>query len=478
MHALTKSDYTAGLSCIRMLWYKKNAKDKIPAVEPSAQARMDVGIEVGKLAHGFFPNGVEVPYGRDAITRTKALMKKRIPIFEATFVNDGGYCRVDVLLPVGKDDWDVIEVKSTTSVKPEHLDDVAFQRWCIEGAGVHVRKTFLMHIDNTYFRQGKLDLKKFLTAEDITDDVTAKLLEVPVNVERLLKIVNGPKPKVQYGIDCEDPLECPVCAPDLDDADITELYWFGKRSYPLLNQGIRHLKDLPKGTKLNDKQKIQIQAFLTKKVHANKEAIKAWLKTLKEPLHFLDFETLGPAIPLYDGTRPFDRIPFQFSLHILRNGSVEHVEFLADGKDDPRPAVVEAMKAIGPKGAVLTYTDFEKGCLENLAEAVPQESKWLHSIIGRLVDLNEPFANFDFYHPDQHGSTSIKELLPAVTTVSYDDLKIQDGSLAPVEFLRVTFTNVTDEERKKVRNALLAYCKRDTEAMVAILDVLATAVNK
>lgn len=466
MTALTKSKYITGLSCINLLWHEFNAPDKILDADEGAKERMQAGIEVGHLAKKLHPKGVEIPYGSGAVHLTKEALKKRVPLFEASFCHGDCYCKVDLLVPVHDDEWDLYEVKSTTKVKDDHVEDVSFQRYVLQNAGLKVRKAHLMFINNEYVKKGAIDVKKFFESEDITD-LTDKPDEVEANVKRFLKIIQGKKPKVKYGEDCKDSLECPVCAKEIEDAEITKLVGFTARSYALLNQGIRTFKDLPKDIKLTDKQKIQI----AKKPVVNKEAVDEFFKKIKYyPLYCLDFETFAHAIPLHDGTRPYQAVPFQFSLHIYDNG-MHHKEFLADGTEDPRKALIEALKVIGPKGSVLMYTSYERRVLEDLADYSKKDAKWIHDIINRLVDLSEPFRSFDMYHPAQEGSYSIKALTP-FTGITYGELDISEGTMAQREYVRITYGKVPKEEKARIRKALLEYCKQDTDAMVELVESL------
>lgn len=470
---LTKSRYCDGVSCIKLLWFQFNAPESIPPASADAKARMEQGIEVGNIAKKLFPKGIEIP--RDnATTKTKELLKKRVPLFEASFSYGQLYCKVDLLIPVDKDEWDIIEVKSTTKVKDEHLDDAAFQTFVLKNAGIKIRKTHMMFINNEYVKKGKIDLKKLFSKEDITNDVLEKLTEVEENVPRFLKIIDGPMPEVEYGVDCQAPNDCPVCSQDVADFEINNLYYFGKKAWPLVNQGITKLKDLPKSVVLNERQKIQVQSTLKNKPFLDIASLKKFLKSLKFPIYCLDFETFGTAIPMYDGTRPYQNVPFQFSIHIMKDWkSQQHIEFLSDGKGDPRKELLKALKAIGNKGTILAYNaSFEIKVLEALAEAFPKESKWIHDLIDRTDDLLIPFREFWYYHPLQNGSCSIKEVLPALTGKTYEGMEINQGGGATHAFLNILQGKVSKSEETKLRKALLEYCGQDTEGMVDILRVL------
>jgi len=240
-----------------------------------------------------------------------------------------------------------------------------------------------------------------------------------------------------------------------------------------MNQGIELIIDLPEDTKLNDKQKVQVGCVRSGITYIDKKSIKEFLKTLKYPLYMLDFETVSAAIPLFDKSRPFQQIPFQLSLHIINKEGekAEHIEFLADSPEDPRKSIMETLRKIDSKGTVLAYNmSFEKNVIEDLLEQFPKE-KWLQTIIDRLNDLLIPFRNFWYHSPLQHGSCSIKNVLPALTKKDYSDLEINKGDVAAREFMAMTYKG-EPMDKEAVREALLEYCKQDTQAMIDVLNVL------
>jgi hypothetical protein len=209
--------------------------------------------------------------------------------------------------------------------------------------------------------------------------------------------------------------------------------------------------------------------------------IRQFVNHLEFPLSFLDFETVGPVLPVYEQTRPFQTVPFQFSLHVVDVPGAQpaHHAFLAEGKADPRPALVNALHSVLPEnGSTLVYNaPFEKRVLRNLAEAFPAHGIWINRALSRIVDLYAVFRNFRVYHPDQAGSASMKAVLPALTGLVYDDKGIRGGEEASSEFLRVTFGEAADKERQEVRRQLEKYCCQDTLGMVAILEELRKVIG-
>lgn len=481
---ISKSKFLWGLQCPKLLWYAYNQKDAIPKPDASTQAIFDQGHEVGALAKRMFPDGVEVGAGvfdlAETIRLTHARLKLRKPLFEAAFSANGGYCRTDILRPAPQNAWDLIEVKSTTSLKDVHLEDLAFQTWVLASAGLKIRRIYLCHINSDFVRQGEIDPKRFFTLEDVTDQ-TAELAQLVTDkLADMFKVIRQRRhPDIQIGSQCDDPYTCALhdhCWNFLPPHSVFDLYRGAKKGFDLLEQGVTALGDIPDDFKLTANQEIQKQVANSGKPYINKKAIAEFLAQLKYPVSYLDFETLGTAIPLFDGVSPYQQVPFQFSLHTARASGAkpEHIMFLAEGRHDPRPAFMLKLRdALARTGSIVAYNaPFELSRLKECCEALPKFSPWLKTVEGRVVDLLGPFRSFDYYHPEQHGSASMKAVLPALTGKGYEGLEIQEGGTASNEFLRVTFGDVPAEERCRVRQQLEEYCGRDTEGMVWITDAL------
>ena len=475
---ISKSKYMSGLQCPRLLWFVMNSPGEVPEAEEAQQFIFDQGHEVGDFAKKLFPEGAEVPFDNHMIEATRRLVSRRETIFEGAFSFNGTFAKVDILAPVNTDQWDIIEVKSSTKVKDEHIEDVAFQRFVVEGAGLKVRRCHEVYVNNEYVREGDIDPTEFLSTEDITDQVAEKLGYVGDNIARLQKVIALEKPpQTSIGPHCGNPYDCPLsetCWSFLPEHNVTELYSFRKK-YEMLDQGILFIKDLPEGVKLSDKQKMQIAAIKSGKPLIDKAGIKEFLETLEYPVYCLDFETLGVAIPPFDKARPYQKIPFQFSIHVIKEmgANIEAHNFLADGRNNFAPELIKALKVIGPSGSVLAYNmSFEKQVLKELAELSPEDAGWLDSISDRLRDLIDPFRAFSYYHPDQHGSMSLKAVLPVLTGKSYNEMEIGEGATASIKYYLTHFRDEAKEEKERVRKALLEYCALDTEGMVAILRKL------
>jgi hypothetical protein len=483
---ISKSAFLNGLQCPKLLWHTVNTKDLLPEPDAAQQAIFDQGHDVGALAKEMFPGGIEVcGTDRDEIIQgTTEALKLRKPLFEPAFQASGGFCRVDVLNPTQDDSWELVEVKSAASVKEIHLQDVAFQAWVLAQAGVPVRRTKLMHINSDYVRSGSVEPQKLFNLTSTTTQTSKLGRMVEAKVSKMLSIINQPSPpEVAIGPHCDNPYTCPlhdVCWKFLPQQSVMNLYRGKKKGFKLLAEGISNLRDIPDSGTLTANQAIQKRCAETGKPHVNQIAIAAFLRRLRYPVHFLDFETFNTAIPLFDGVRPYQQVPFQFSLHIVNAPGAEPEQrtFLADGHEDPRPEFMRRLRECisGPGSIVVFNAAFEKTRLRECAEFLPGYAAWVRRIERRFIDLLKPFRSFHYYHPDQRGSASIKSVLPALTGKGYEHLEIQEGTTASLEFLRVSFSDVPEAERQRVRRQLEEYCCQDTQGMIWIVDTLRTII--
>ncbi len=444
--SISKSKYLNGLQCPKLLWTQCNDKAQIPEVDAATQAIFSQGHEVGRLAQSLFPGGTEVAWNNDdfdaMIQSTTELLAARRPLYEATFSAAGAFARADILNPVEEGRWDIIEVKSSTSVKEVNLNDVALQRYCYEAAGIQVRRCFLMHINNQYVRHGAVDPHGLMKTQDITNAVATRLPAVGDKLADMHRVISRNScPEVEIGAHCNDPYPCPLM----------ETCWAARWA--------ADAAAVPQGALAWDPP-----------------AIRAFLVDLTWPLYFLDFETIGTAIPLFDECRPYQQVPFQFSLHVVDRLEAEprHVSWLWDGTGDPRKAMFDELRrSIGASGSVLAYNKrFEEGRLSDAAEAFPEHDAWVDALLPRMVDLGDPFKQHAVRHPTLGRKWSLKLVLPLLTDMTYDDLAIGDGGTASAEFLRVMYSDVAPDDRAAVRKNLEEYCGQDTYAMLAILRKL------
>jgi len=334
-------------------------------------------------------------------------------------------------------------------------------------------------------RRGAVDAKKFFKTVNVTKEVSGLSREIEPQLEDMFATIRRKQePEIKIGPHCSNPYTCPLtekCWGFLPPDSVFNLYYGGKKCWRLLQEGVVNLKDIPEDVDLTERQTIQRTVALTGQPHIDAKALTRFLKRLKYPVSYLDFETFNTAIPLFDGLKPYQQVPFQFSLHRVaaQGAKPEHHSFLADGKVDPRPDFLNRLRdGIADKGSVVVYNrTFESSVLNNLSAAFPEHAGWIEKVKRRFVDLLKPFQNFIYYHPNQQGSASIKSVLPVLTGHSYANLEIKEGGQASMEFLRVHFGDVPETERLKVRAQLERYCGQDTEGMIWIVDALRRIVG-
>jgi hypothetical protein len=477
MAGLSKSRLLAHQQCPKRLWLQVNRPD-LQVVDPAQQARMDAGNMVGDLARQMYPKGVLIDGDNltDAIKATEKVLSlpRRIPIFEATFRADEVLVRNDVLAPEPRG-YHLIEVKSSTSVKDYHLQDVAVQAYVTEQSGIPLRRVSLMHIDNQFEYPGNGDYQGLFKLADVTADARARLSDVPKWIASAQATLAGSEPIVAPGEQCHDPFDCPFighCHPPADPNafPVEELPYSGKLAPSLRAEGYADIREVPRGRLTSPRHRLMWTALNRGKPVLDK-GVRDAMSRLTYPRYYLDFETISFAVPIWAGTRPYQQIPFQWSCHIeSHTGSMKHREWLADGSHDPRRDFVESLlSTIGPRGTVLAYNaSFERKRLEELADAFPEHEATLLSLMERIVDLLG-IARDHYYHPDMRGSWSIKNVLPTIAPeLDYGALAVANGGMAQEVYLQLLSPTATEAEKQQWRTDLLTYCQRDTQAMVEV----------
>ncbi|MCZ2084350.1 MAG: DUF2779 domain-containing protein [Flavobacteriales bacterium] len=488
MKTLSKSRFLSGIQCHKKLWFDYYRKDLKLPTDDQTQAVFDLGHRIGLLAQKMFPNGKDATpedYSnlQPSIENTKKWISEKVEtIYEATFSANNAFCMLDILHRKDDEVW-AIEVKSSTSVKDYHFTDASLQYFVMKNAGFAPDRFLMMHINNQYVKQGEITSEIF-TLTDITEQVLANQDWVESNLERLLDMLEiEQEPVVEIGGHCSSPFGCDYahhCWKHVPQYSVFNLYRGGNKGWKLYQQNILKIEDIPDDFPLTHFQKLQRNGLQVQQRHIDKKAIKNIISRWEFPLNFFDFETVFPAIPVLDGTRPYQQVPFQYSLHILEeDGKLTHKEFLAHPKDfsnheNPLKQMVEQLKKdFANKGNIVTYNQsFEVGRLNDLAKSFPEDAAFLHSLVGRIVDMLPVFQGGYCYFPAMKNSASIKSVLPAIAPeFTYDNLEIQDGGSASSLFHQsIENGNFTDDH---LRGNLLKYCERDTLAMVIIYQFLA-----
>ena len=483
---ISKSDYIKYYQCPKCLWLYKNRKDLIPEDIGEQMAGMLAGGQaVEDEAYKLFPKGAAVPGGgfRESIDNTTKLILDKAPvIFQASFWNNDLFCRSDIIKHNPKDNtWDIYEVKSATKVKPEYIPDLAFQKTCLYEAGLKVNKTYIIYVNNEYVRQGEIEPEKFLKTKDVTKKVNDLIEEIQGNIYKIYDLIKQKEePKVRIVKQCENPYPCmfiDYCWLHIPEHSIYNFYPSEDEINRLLDDNIIDLADVPAGIITRDKYKKYYEAHKADKVIINKKAIREELNKYKYPLYFLDYETNSPGVPAFNGYRPYQRMTFQYSLHVLEKpgGELKHYEYLADKNEDPSPGLAKSLsKLIGPKGSVVVwYKGFEAGCNTEMGERYPEYAAFFEDINSRLLDLMEFFSNGYYVDKNFFGSASLKKVLPVfVPHLSYQDLIIQEGMAASDSWPVLIGNDIGEQEKKDLKSDMLKYCGLDTYGMVEIFRIL------
>lgn len=478
---LTKSKYLSGLQCIKRLWIEVNAPDRQGSASPAQAQLRAQGIEVGIAARACFPGGQLIGgTGRHALAKTQAALAEGATcLFEAAFEHRGVYVRCDILHHDPARGWIITEVKATTQVKTHHLHDLAIQQWVLHGAGLDIGAVELMHLDSTGGDNAEL-----FTRADVTARVARLLRHIPQRVARFQhRLAQRRVPRINIGPHCWLPYPCPVKAHCWQHVPRHSIFTIPRippdKIRRLLRCGILRVQDVPPDFPLTPPQWAYVARVIAGTPAIDHAAIAARLARLDYPIYFLDFETYAYAVPRFAAMRPYQQLPFQYSLHRLdADGRLTHMDFLHRGTDDPRPALAARLaQQIGAQGSVVVYNEhFERSVLQELALALPEYRPALRSMVARLWDQLEVFRH-DYLDPEFEGSNSIKAVLPVlVPELSYKDLAVSRGDQAQAVW-RTMIESDDAALREELAAGLRAYCQRDTLAMVAIHRVLVRLVE-
>lgn len=498
---LSKTQYTKGLQCGKALWLYRNKKELADEVSDFQESIMEAGTEFGELARQRWPGGVLIKAdSRDpeaAVAETLAAIAAGATVlYEAAFVFDDVLVRVDVLVAIGPSSagnvWQLYEVKSGTKVEEVHLDDVAIQRYVLEGAGQRVPQSFVVHANPTYVRKGALDLEQLFAIEEVTKEMLVQTSYVAEVVKRLKAVAELTEaPKREIGDHCNKPYACAFkghCWAHVPEYSVFNIpYAKMDKKLELFNSGIKLVSQVdPKTAGLTDKRSIKaVEVARLGKPVVDKRAIAAFLGGLTYPITHLDFETDNPPVPPYDDLSPYSQMPFQASVRVQEKLGGRFIErgFLGDGLEDPRSELVEFLcDAVPRSGTVLAYyKPFEAGRIKELyLNPAVTDSKFqtpLRDMEARLQDLADPFSKNWYTHPGFLGKWSIKNVLPVVALdMTYKNLEVQNGAQAMAAYAQLRNPSLDVAERARIMNALKVYCAQDTEAMVRILSHLYAVV--
>lgn len=483
---LSKSRVLAARQCPRRLWLEVN-RPALRVYDAETRRRFAQGHALNDVVHRLYPDGVliadDVPLGA-ALKRSAAHLARwpQRPLFEATFSKHRVLVRADIFTRTARG-FQLIEVKSSTRVKPYHLIDCAIQHWVIAAAGYPVDQTMLAHIETLFNYREKGNYSGLLRHVDVTEQVAQLLPDVPEWVALGIDVLNEAlEPEVTVGAQCHDPFDCPFlghCSPPETAFPVERLPGGGRIVNELLAEGIEDIRDIPDGRLNKPLQQRARQATLSGIPYIGTE-LRRTLGALPYPRFYLDFETIQFAIPRWLGTHPYEQIPFQWSCHIeAESDPLAHTEFLDISGELPLRGCAKALiAALGDRGPILTYSAFEKAVIRQLAACLPDLSDDLLALIPRLFDLL-PLIKGHYYHAQMKGSFSIKAVLPTIAPdLTYDDLdEVQDGIGAQIAYEEAIDPAGSEERRTQLSAALRRYCERDTLAMVRLVQYFASSTG-
>ncbi len=484
-HLLSKSSFIKGIQCDKQLYLYKHHYDWMDKVSESQQAVFDRGTNVGLLAQQLFPGGsvaTEDPRKSDlAVKKTEELIKQSVKvIYEAAFLFNEILVISDIIIKKGNE-WSVYEVKSSTSISETYLLDASIQHYVLKNCSLNIKDISIIYINNQYVRNGELDIHSLFKIESVKELVITQQDLVEKETERLKLVLKKKRiPDIPIGPQCSNPYKCSFwgyCWKDVPEYSVFDIANLKtEKKFELYNNGHVNLEDVPADFKLNENQRMQVESHVNNKTFIDEKAVKDFVKGIKYPIYFMDFETFMPAVPLFDNSRPYQQIPFQYSLHYKKNieSELEHFEFLAEASGDPRlPFIKKLINDTKAEGTILVYNKaFEVTRLNEIARDFPEFNKDIDEVINRIIDLMIPFQKKYYYTPEMKGSYSIKYVLPAlVPEMNYNKLEIKEGGTASIAFESLYYE--TDLfKTADIRKNLLEYCKMDTLAMVKILDKL------
>lgn len=491
---ISKSDYMNYLRHPAWLWLKKNDKKKLPPIDDNLQAIFDTGHDFEQYAEAQFEDAVQLGFSdyheylslpmrtEQALDEgAKTIFQGRLEYKNFTFI-------CDVIDVVEGKTVDLYEIKSTASAKLEHEYDLAFQLMVLEGCGYEVRKIAVIHVDNSYERSGEIDPAKLCATTDVTEAVKEKLEQTIIDAQKAYEAATAPtcpdlSPLLASPSAFQDWLDIYKAFEPLPEGSFYELGGVDAKAVELFEEnGIKTIDDIPATLEVSKRIDSQLKAYRNGGPIVDKLRIKQFLDELKFPLYFVDYETLGSLVPYFDGMRPYAQYPFQYSLHILDSpdAQLRHEEYLHTEKSNPAENIVIAMQAhFGGEGTVIAWNmSFEKNCNDTLAKFVPEAADFLQDLNDRMVDLMVPFSSGAYVDYRCKGSASIKNVLPVlVPELSYKTLGVQEGAAAQRIWMQTVLDDKNGDQKDKILNDLIEYCKLDTLAMVEIYKKLVQTVS-
>lgn len=480
MH-LSKTRILAGLNCAKRLYLMLNRTE---LAKSSKSPLAETGIIVGNQARKEFPGGVLVnrfQQGSDPFAETRSYLKDTnvTVIFEAGFTHQDTEIFVDILEREASG-WNLIEVKSSSSVKDDYIDDVTIQYMVLSNENVDINRVELMYLNKNFVYQGGEDYEGLFIREDLSEDVMHHSRFITETVEKIRGDMTEDEPVVHIDGHCRIPYPCEFktyCEKQDGEYPVSWLPNAAAVVRKLYHDGIYDIRDIPADRLSSETHRKVRRLTIDGQAELESNAAEI-LNALDYPRYYLDFETINFAVPIWPGTSPNQQHPFQWSCHIQQqDSSTAHEEFLDVSGKDPRRCFAESLvAACGDAGPVIVYNQsFEKGIIRSLASEYNDLSDRLKAINDRVFDLLPVMKKY-YYHPGMKGSWSIKSVLTClVPELRYSDLgDVQDGLMAQSAYHEIISGRLSREEKDSLYDDMLEYCKLDTYAMLAIVDKVCT----
>ncbi len=494
MYTLSKSDYLLFLKHPAWLWLKKHDKSKLTPVSENLQAIFDAGNDFETYAEQLFEDGVRIGFsGYDEYLTQPARTKRAIDdgirtIFQGRFEHNHITCICDVVVFIDAHTVDLYEIKSSTEAKLIHEHDLAFQMVVLESCGYEVRNITVLCVNNEFVRFGEIDPKQLVLSQDVTNAVVEKREDTKSHIQKAFRVVESmTRPDIS-------PSHCGFGSlkewleiyRTLATVSVGSIYDLCRLNVELISEleshSISYIADIPDDIALKSQQVLQVRVSKENRVIVNGDEIRNFLSRFVFPLYFLDYETLSSTVPIFDGTKPYQQVPFQYSLHILDSPSAQarHIGYLHDQNSNPvLPLTQSLQNAIGTHGTILVWFEaFEKSRNSEMGEQEPKFKEFYEHVNGRVVDLMTPFSSGWYAHKDFLGSASIKKVLPVlIPELSYSGLDVHEGATAQRLWMETILEGKNGDDREKILKDLDVYCTLDTKAMVKIYEKLSEFIT-
>lgn len=492
---LSKSNYLLYLKHPAWLWLGKHDRGKLPEIDDDTQAVFDAGNLFEEYAEQLFPGGVKLGYKTNGEFDGKkywalpdmtwaTLSKNEKVIFQGRMEIDDVTCIFDVLERNDSGTYNLYEIKSSTKAKPEHEYDLAFQTLVLERCGLVIEHMYVIHVNSRYVRDGEIDIKEITDTVEVTSAVRDRMDFTSEEVEKAKRVMSANvmpdlSPRFARNGAFKHWLKIyKSLIGEVSQKSIYNVNGFGARKIAELEDiGVTEIDQIPDDFALSPKLLGMVESAKKDERIIDREAIQQFLGTLQFPLYFFDYETFAGIVPPFDGLRPYQQVPFQYSLHVLESPDAElqHREFLhTENTLSVEPLLKQLVKDIGTEGTVLAWHQgFEKSRNAEMATMEPYYGDFLYDLNDRIIDLKTPFSEQWFVDWRFYASASIKDVLPVlVPGMSYADLDVKGGNTAQRVWMETIQGGKNQNNKEKVMNDLRKYCERDTLAMIEIWEVL------